>query len=180
MMHFYDTAHLPVSRWRNGGGETREIVSFPPQAEPFGWRASIATIATSGDFSLFPGVDRVITLLEGAGVELNGPGKIVQPLQHYQPFRFMGDEPISATLTGQESRDFNVMTRRGSFSSDVFTTTQQHQSDMGVCWVITGQWRIGEKVMTRGQGAWWESKGEAIEPASNDAFILFAVIKKIY
>lgn len=24
---------LAVSRWRNGGGETREIISFPPGAE---------------------------------------------------------------------------------------------------------------------------------------------------
>lgn len=74
MIEFYDTDSLPVTRWRNGGGETREIVSFPPRSEPFSWRASIASIAASGAFSFFPGVDRVITLLNGEGVELASPG----------------------------------------------------------------------------------------------------------
>nr|MBA2815075.1 putative ATP-dependent helicase DinG [Candidatus Pantoea persica] len=58
-------ANLPVSRWRNGGGETREIVSYPPGEADFAWRASIATLARDGAFSRFPGVDRVITLLRG-------------------------------------------------------------------------------------------------------------------
>lgn len=28
-MPFFDVNTLPVSRWRNGGGETREIISVP-------------------------------------------------------------------------------------------------------------------------------------------------------
>ncbi|QKJ86503.1 HutD-family protein [Paramixta manurensis] len=176
MMHFYDTATLPVSRWRNGGGETREIVSFPPHAEPFGWRASIATIASSGDFSTFPEVDRVITLLEGDGVELHAAGRYVQPLQLNQPFRFAGEEAISAHLNGGESRDFNVMTRRGEFRSEVFTTAESQHSALGVCWIIAGVWRVGERQLTRGEGAWWEENSEPIIPVSHDALMLFAAI----
>jgi hypothetical protein len=50
---------LLITRCPSGAGETREIISFPPDALQFGWRASIATIASDGPFSLFAGVDRV-------------------------------------------------------------------------------------------------------------------------
>ncbi len=64
-MEFFDIRKMPVNLWRNGAGETREICCFPPETRDFNWRASIASIASNGEFSLFPGVDRVITLLEG-------------------------------------------------------------------------------------------------------------------
>ena len=58
---------LPVMRWKNGGGATREAVNWPPGAglDAFDWRVSIASIAASGPFSVFTGVERRIMLLEG-------------------------------------------------------------------------------------------------------------------
>lgn len=44
---------LPVTPWKNGGGETREIVSVPSPDAPFLWRASIATLQSDGPFSAF-------------------------------------------------------------------------------------------------------------------------------
>jgi len=64
----FTLASLPVTPWKNGAGETREIVSIPSADAPFLWRASIATLAQDGPFSLFPGVDRVIMLLGDAGL----------------------------------------------------------------------------------------------------------------
>lgn len=72
MRRVFSLQSLPVSRWRNGGGETREIIRFPPDAADFAWRASIATIACDGPFSTFNGVDRTITLLNGSPVLLHG------------------------------------------------------------------------------------------------------------
>ncbi|MQK21523.1 HutD family protein, partial [Escherichia coli] len=42
----FNFSSLPRTPWKNGGGETREIVSVPsPDADaPFLWRASIATL----------------------------------------------------------------------------------------------------------------------------------------
>ena len=56
--------------WKNGQGVTREIAREPAEGEDFLWRLSIAEVAASGDFSLFPGYDRTITLIEGAGMRL--------------------------------------------------------------------------------------------------------------
>ena len=110
----FDFADLPVSPWRNGGGETREITSQPPGNAEFGWRASIATIAQDGPFSAFNGIDRSITLLEGDGVHLYSEGLIDHQLQRIgEPFAFSGDVALEARLLGSSSQDFNIMTRRG-------------------------------------------------------------------
>ncbi|HBZ75790.1 MAG TPA: hutD family protein, partial [Leclercia adecarboxylata] len=47
----FTLASLPVTPWKNGAGETREIVSIPSADAPFLWRASIATLAQEGPFS---------------------------------------------------------------------------------------------------------------------------------
>ncbi len=112
-MEFLDIRKMPVSLWRNGAGETREICCFPPATRDFFWRASIASIASNGEFSAFPGVDRVITLLEGGEVTLDAGRAFCHTLKHHQPYRFAGDLAVKAVLTeGQMSMDFNIMTRR--------------------------------------------------------------------
>ena len=65
---------LRAAPWKNGGGSTTEIAISPPDAgfDDFDWRISVATIAADGPFSAFAGIDRVITLLAGAGVLLQG------------------------------------------------------------------------------------------------------------
>jgi uncharacterized protein len=61
--------------WKNGGGETAEIAVFPEGAtlDDFDWRISMATVSADGPFSLFPGVDRTLSVLEGDGpiIDLN-------------------------------------------------------------------------------------------------------------
>ena len=49
--------------WKNGGGVTREVASWPEQAglDGFDWRISLAEVAAGGPFSVFPGVDIVRT-----------------------------------------------------------------------------------------------------------------------
>jgi len=177
-MHFYRTDDLPLSKWRNGGGETREVISFPPDSSQFGWRASIATLAASGDFSRFPGVDRVITLIEGDGVELHSPPSPMQLLKLNQPVCFTGEQPMVARLRGGKSLDFNIMTRRDRYRATVVVSGEAQQCDCGVCWVVAGQWRVGEKTLARGEGAWWSADGELIAPLTADALLLFAEISQ--
>ncbi|MBS0975889.1 HutD/Ves family protein, partial [Serratia rubidaea] len=115
----FDFASLPVSPWRNGGGETREIVCQPAEGANFDWRASIATIAQDGPFSAFDGIDRSITLLEGDGVRLVGDGIDHRLAMPGEPFAFSGDVALQAQLLGGVSQDFNIMTRRGRWRATV-------------------------------------------------------------
>ncbi|HEY3180272.1 MAG TPA: HutD family protein [Casimicrobiaceae bacterium] len=100
--------------WKNGGGRTTEISTFPADAsmERFIWRASVADIERSGPFSAFPGVDRTLVLLQGAGVVLTGVGDPLEVRAHYEPVQFAGDISLECTLTEGPVRDFNLMIRR--------------------------------------------------------------------
>lgn len=107
--------------WKNGGGRTTEIAVHPPTAalEEFLWRVSIADVASDGPFSRFPGVDRTIVLLGGAGMRLADGGHEVELRTRFEPYRFSGDDAIECTLLAGPVRDFNAMVRRGAARGSV-------------------------------------------------------------
>ncbi|AKJ07910.1 hypothetical protein ATI61_107354 [Archangium gephyra] len=101
--------------WKNGGGVTRELWKLPHPSDParFLARVSIATVGASGPFSLFPGVDRTLMILDGAGVALtvDGTREVVLD-QRLRPFEFPGEADIQCRLLGGPVRDFNLMVDR--------------------------------------------------------------------
>ena len=108
-------ASLEPSPWKNGGGSTTEVAVSPPGAglDAFDWRISLATIAADGPFSVFPGIDRTLALVDGPGVllDLGEEGKF--SLSEDDPvIEFAGEAQVSASLAGAPTLDFNVMTRR--------------------------------------------------------------------
>jgi len=108
--------------WKNGGGETVEIAVHPAGAsiEDFGWRVSMATVASDGPFSLFPRIDRTLSVLEGEGMVLTiGDSAPVTLTPSSAPLSFPADVPTSAQLVGGPITDLNVMTRRGHFTHRV-------------------------------------------------------------
>lgn len=110
--------------WKNGGGVTTEVAREPADGDAFDWRISIADIAQDGDFSVFPGIDRELMLLEGGGVELViGIDEPVQLTQRYQKIVFPGEAPVNCRLIDGPTRDFNVMTRRGTVRAEVMART---------------------------------------------------------
>jgi environmental stress-induced protein Ves len=107
-----DYLHMP---WKNGGGETVEIAIFPPNADldSFGWRVSMATIGSDGPFSAFPGIERTLSILSGAGISLAvGNDDPMRLDAGSAPFSFPADTPATARLVDGPVTDFNVMTRR--------------------------------------------------------------------
>ncbi|MFD7924070.1 HutD family protein [Streptomyces sp. NPDC059740] len=110
--------------WKNGGGTTREVASGVVQAasaEPvdgFDWRVSVADVDAGGPFSAFPGIDRVITLVEGEGMVLTVDGT-PHPVEPLSPFAFSGDAATDCRLAAGAVRDMNVMTRRGRARAQV-------------------------------------------------------------
>jgi len=103
--------------WKNGGGTTAEVAAYPEGStfDTFGWRVSMADVASDGPFSRFPGIDRTLILVEGEGIELDVEG-IVYPLDRATPkLSFSGDDITAGRLPSGPIRDLNVMTRRGRF-----------------------------------------------------------------
>ena len=99
--------------WKNGGGTTREIAVWPPGAgmDTFDWRISVADIAMDGPFSAFPGIDRQIVLIDGAGVHLQAhDDSFCHKLRHLgEPFAFSGDSAVHATLIVGPTRDLSLI-----------------------------------------------------------------------
>lgn len=125
-------ASLASTPWKNGGGSTTEIAIAPTGAgfEDFDWRISLATIVGDGPFSVFPGVDRTLALVDGEGVTLDINGKDRFVLSDADPiFEFRGEAEIGATVTDGPTTDFNVMTRRESCQHRLGVRTLEGKSD---------------------------------------------------
>ena len=101
--------------WKNGKGETVEIAVFPADASinDFDWRISMATVAEDGPFSIFPGIDRTLAILDGNGMVLDVEGSSpVLLTAASDPLAFPADIPVAARLEHGAITDLNVMTRR--------------------------------------------------------------------
>lgn len=193
-MQFFDLANILPSPWKNGGGSTRELACWPPGAgiNSFGWRASVATIASSGPFSAFAGVDRQIMLLEGDGMHLQSMDAKVNHslIEHWRPFAFSGDVAVDCRLLGRISTDFNLMLRRGVWQGEVEVKTQACQlgsTPAGMCLTLAGMWQVasvGEsgRCIKPGQGWWWHTQAEAplllhpVSPPTQPAFLVWVGI----
>lgn len=122
-------------RWKNGAGWTREIHVEPEAAGSGGnaageiasgspgnwlWRLSIAEIEQDAPFSLFPGIDRELVLLQGNGLRLrfdDGVEHLLEP--PFQRLRFAGERGVAGTLTDGRTEDFNLMWRRDRIATQV-------------------------------------------------------------
>lgn len=180
MIHPFQFAALPVTRWKNGGGETREIVSIASPDAPFLWRASIATLQSDGPFSRFTGVDRVITLLAGAPLWLRG-GEVNHRLMRWQPWAFAGEWPLATDGITGVGRDFNIMTQRSRAAAKVrVTTTAQSPVSHGVALVLQGRWQMaGERYEAESGMVWQQEQPGELIPQSADATLLLAEITLI-
>jgi len=122
-MHVLKAADYRRMPWKNGRGETREVAVHPRDAglDTLGWRISMAVVADSGPFSLFPGIDRTLCILEGKGLALD-IGDDASPHRltvDSAPLFFAADRPSSGAPLDGPILDLNVMTRRGQYRHDV-------------------------------------------------------------
>ncbi len=99
---------IAPQRWRNGGGWTRELLTWP---DPLHWRVriSLATIESAGPFSLFHGVQRWITVIEGTGVLLRLNDATHRLALDTEPLRFDGGVPVHCTPIDGPTSDLNLM-----------------------------------------------------------------------
>ena len=157
--------------WRNGGGVTREIARHPRQASPDGswdWRVSIAEVGKAGDFSAFPGMERVISVIDGELLVLTVDGE-EHAMERYRPFRFSGDAATSSALPTGDIRDLNVIARRSAFKGylSILELSKKHAHP-----VFEGQLAIlleGKASVAEERGE--ESGGEQVELARYDTVV---------
>ncbi len=105
-----------VMPWANGRGQTTEMWRQDRDGQML-WRLSMAAVVEDGPFSIFPGVERNLTVISGPGFDLTGAVSLrADPLK---PVEFAGDVPVAAKGVTALCEDFNVMVRRGAMRAEV-------------------------------------------------------------
>ncbi|WP_394831205.1 HutD family protein [Pendulispora rubella] len=107
--------------WKNGRGSTVDVAIGPPGASltDFDWRVSLAGIRGDVPFSLFPGMDRILTVVEGPGMTLTATSGEMLQAHADRPISFPGETAFVCQLHQGPVTAFNVMTRRGSPAGSV-------------------------------------------------------------
>jgi environmental stress-induced protein Ves len=77
---------------------------------------SIADVTKAGDFSPFPGMERLLTVIEGDLLLLTIEGA-EHPVEKYRPFRFDGGAATVGALPTGDIRNLNVITRTGAYKA---------------------------------------------------------------
>ena len=117
MIRHLTPADYKTMPWANGKGVTVEMLRVEGDGA-LKWRLSRASVREDGDFSIFPGIERNLTVISGPGFDLVGAGiRLVARL--LQPVAFAGDVAIAAVGVSAPSDDFNVMTARGMARPEV-------------------------------------------------------------
>ncbi len=140
--------NCPPQPWKNGLGRTREMAVQPSAAgsSDFLWRISIAEVDSAAPFSSFPGIDRQIVLLDGAGFTMTlDDGRVHELTTPFAPFAFPGEAKVAVTLAGGPTRDFNLMLRRARVRGaiDVWRDAGPHLTDPATVLVYCASGTIG-------------------------------------
>jgi uncharacterized protein len=110
MIRHFTRADYRTQPWANGRGQTVELARNDGDGG-LRWRLSVATVAEDGPFSLFPQIDRVLTVISGPGFRLRGDG-VDLDARPFRPVAFPGDAAVAAEGVVAPSEDFNIMVAR--------------------------------------------------------------------
>ena len=164
MAHYLPRDAQLAQPWKNGGGITRTLAVHPDGAtlDAFDWRLSAADIAADGPFSTFPGIDRVLVLLRGAGLVLTVDGHAHALSTPGAMLRFPGEAHVHGQLTSGPTWDLNVMVRRGAAHAHVDVRAAGFRGDG---WVVglDGDVAVDGRPLDTGDLAW----GEALDVQGN-------------
>jgi uncharacterized protein len=100
-------SELHETPWKNGGGITREI-AVARAGDALIWRLSMADVGVDGAFSKFDGLQRILTVIEGRGMELISPFETLQA-DYSVPVSFDGAWEIQSRLKDGPLRDLNLI-----------------------------------------------------------------------
>ena len=120
-------ADCPAVAWKNGGGLTRELLTWAATprtplaqgSQDWDLRVSVADIERDGPFSTFAGIDRGFAVVQGAGVQLamgNAPQGHTADVRAVscadEAIEFSGELSVYCRLQNGPTRDLNFMVRR--------------------------------------------------------------------
>jgi environmental stress-induced protein Ves len=131
--HRIQLANCAPQPWSNGGGQTRELITWP-RAQGWTVRVSIAAIERAGPFSAYPGVERWLAVIEGDGVALALPRGEVTLTASDSPVHFSGAAAPGCRLVNGASQDLNLMVRQAGARAGMRRAGVGTVCDGGAAW----------------------------------------------
>lgn len=136
---------VPAQPWRNGGGQTRELLALPAGGA---WqvRVSRADIDRDGPFSAYPQVDRWFAVLRGGGVALQFPTRTCTLGAGDEALQFDGALAPGCRLIAGPTQDLNLMLRNATGLLQRWHGGHSWSADhtlRGLYTTVAGQWRSG-------------------------------------
>ena len=134
--------------WINKQGTTAQILVSPPGSSldklDFAYRLSSAPIKAAGPFSRFPGYQRILLPVSGAGFVLNG-----HPYATFEAAHFSGDDETHCELLKKEVTDLGLIYDPKRLSANVrvlnvpFPLTLTLEADKTyLCHLLSGQLEV--------------------------------------
>ncbi|MFQ2215000.1 HutD family protein [Aeromonas dhakensis] len=131
--------------WKNKQGTTAQILISPAGASldrlDFAYRLSSAPIKEAGPFSKFPGYQRILLPISGAGFVLNG-----HPYATFEAAHFSGDDDTHCELLKKEVTDLGLIYDPARLSANVrvlnlpFPLSLTLEADKTyLCYLLSGQ-----------------------------------------
>ena len=173
--------------WKNGGGVTTEIAVSPHGAglDDFDWRVSMARVETGGPFSVFTGIDRTLSILDGEGMRLAIAGREpVELTRSSESLFFPADAATEAFLPAGPITDLNVMTRRGRARHTVrrisLSTSLDFVTDADTTLIICDEGCVSsDESPSAGLGVrdtlWLDGVGQAVRLQPQPHAVLFLI-----
>ena len=165
-MRLIRTDDVSLQPWRNGGGQTRELLAWP-SADQCNLRIALADIDVDGPFSVYDGIERWIVVIAGVGMELRfSDGDRLLHLGD-DPLQFDGADAPDCRLLDGATRDLNLLVQGGLGAMRAVQPGIAWNEDYamrGVFTTVSGRWQAGEATCTvpamtllwdeRASGAW--------------------------
>ncbi|MGE7471548.1 HutD/Ves family protein [Bosea sp. NPDC003192] len=181
-MRIIRAADCLVMPWKNGGGTTTEIAVAPEGASlnDFDWRISMAHVGADGPFSSFPGIDRTLSVLTGAGITLAfGDGERIRLDRSSAPYPFAADRAVEGLLVNGPIDDLNVMSRRGRWQHRVERVSGAGSlaASEGLLALVArkGDWLVNGAALPAGDNAVLDKPGRVELTVSGGEAELYAV-----
>lgn len=132
-IQFIQTVDAHAIPWKNGGGITRELLTWPPlSGDDWSMRVSVATIDREGPFSAFSGIQRWFAVLDGAGVQLHFGPASQKMVPGDAPLFFQGKDAPGCQLIDGSTQDLNLMSRGGSSTMKLIANGDAFVAGTGV------------------------------------------------
>ena len=181
-MRIIRAADCLVMPWKNGGGATTEIAVAPEGASlnDFDWRISMAHVGQDGPFSSFPGIDRTLSVLTGAGITLAfGDGEHARLDRSSMPHPFAADRAVEGQLVDGPIDDLNVMSRRDRWRHRVerLSGADSLNATEGLLVLVArkGDWQVNGATLPAGDSAVLDAPGRVELNVGGDEAELYAV-----